>query len=184
MLTRLLAIVPLEFCRPCISPAIRCEKNSIGIRSIFHINVLLPTTASLPFIRREYTACTQATMSWITPIPASPMMNGMNQSGFCPVSSRSRNIRENAGFIIPISEVIKLVSTTNATAVPAPLRRFPANSSILFGFPEGSKVSFGSNIITMPVNALSNSSIVTATFPRAGSLRYALLPLNPLSTTK
>lgn len=44
----------------------------------------------------------------------------MNQSGFSPVSSRSRKTRENAGFIMPMRAEITVVSVTKATAAPAP----------------------------------------------------------------
>ena len=51
--TKLEAIDAFELCRPCISPAIRWEKKSMGILSTCHINVLLPTMESLPFILSE-----------------------------------------------------------------------------------------------------------------------------------
>ena len=54
-----------------------------------------------------------------------------------------------------------LVSTRNATAMPAPTNRFRAKDSMLLGFPPGSKFSSGSNIIQIPVNDLSNSSMET-----------------------
>ena len=41
-------------CLDCISPAILCPKNSIGKRSIFHINFAFPALAILPFSFSEY----------------------------------------------------------------------------------------------------------------------------------
>ena len=43
----------MELCLDCMSPAILCEKNSIGILRIFHMKEELLTTASLPLIRIE-----------------------------------------------------------------------------------------------------------------------------------
>ena len=51
VLTNEFAIEAFDPCLDKISPDIRCEKNSIGILRIFHINCVEPTTANLPFIR-------------------------------------------------------------------------------------------------------------------------------------
>ena len=93
-------------------------------------------------------------------------------------------MRVNAGFITPMSAVIRLVSTTNATAPPAPRRRSRANAITLLGLPPGSKPSSGANMRHTPVNASSNTSIGTFTVPRAGSFITAQLPLKPHKTTK
>ncbi len=61
--------------------------------------------------------------------------------------------------------------STKAIAAPAPDSRFLANSSVLLGFPPGTKPSPGVMDRQMPVKEASNSSIVTLTSPRAGSLR-------------
>ena len=47
------AMLALVLWRCRMSPAMRWEKNSIGMRRIFHMNSLLPTTAILPSILRE-----------------------------------------------------------------------------------------------------------------------------------
>ena len=85
----------------------------------------------------------------------------MNHSGFAPVSSLSRKILENAGYIIPISDEIKVVRITNVIAAPAPFNPYFANETTLYGLKHGSKFSDGSNIRQMPVNELSNVSIDT-----------------------
>ncbi|MPN14716.1 hypothetical protein SDC9_162043 [bioreactor metagenome] len=95
--TRLFATDAFVSLRDWISPAIRCEKNAIGIRRIFHIKLVLPITASLPLIRSEYTVCTHETTICMRDNADKPMINGINQSGFRPVRRRSRNIRENTG---------------------------------------------------------------------------------------
>ena len=77
-----------------------------------------------------------------------------------------------------------LVSMTKTIAAPAPESRFLAKARVLVRFPSGSKFSVGAKTMTMPVNALSNSSIVTFTLPRAGSFMQAWFPRNPQSTTK
>ena len=51
--TRVPAMDAFVPCRCRISPASRCEKNSIGIRRTFHMKVLLPSTAILPLIFSE-----------------------------------------------------------------------------------------------------------------------------------
>ena len=63
--------------------------------------------------------------------------------------------------ITPISAEMRVVNTTKATATFAPLNRFTAKERTLFLFPEGTKLSLGSNIRQMPVNDLSNVSIDT-----------------------
>ena len=50
-------------------------------------------------------------------------MKGVSHSGLDPLSSRSRNVREKAGEIMPSREEIVVVSTTKATAVPEPRSR-------------------------------------------------------------
>ena len=42
------AMPSLEFCRAAMSPAIRCEKNSMGRRSTCHKKVEFATMANLP----------------------------------------------------------------------------------------------------------------------------------------
>ena len=96
MFTRLPAIEALEPCLCCISPAILCEKNSIGMRSTFHINAELPVTASLPLILRDHTVCIRLTIICSADSADSAIINGISQSGFCPVRILSINILENA----------------------------------------------------------------------------------------
>ena len=90
-----------------------------------------------------------------------PNVNGRSHAGFCPVSSWSRNTREKPELMMPISEPMASVSTTKASATPMPRIRFLAKPMTLARLPPGSKFSPVSNIRQMPVNALSNSSIVT-----------------------
>ena len=78
--------------------------------------------------------------------------------------------REKAGFRSVNAEPMMLISMTKTIAAPAPESRFLAKARVLVRFPSGSKFSVGAKTMTMPVNALSNSSIVTFTLPRAGSL--------------
>ena len=92
---------------------------------------------------------------------ASPQRNGIAHSGFCPVSRRSRKIREKAGLMMPIREVMQVVRTVKMIAVFAPRSLCPAKVSTLLGFPPGSKSSVGSNIRQMPVKDLSNCSMGT-----------------------
>ena len=42
-------------------------------------------------------------------------MNGINHSEFCPVKSLSINIRENAGLMIPISDMVTVVITVTVS---------------------------------------------------------------------
>ena len=72
-----------------MSPAMRWEKNSIGMRSTCHKNVVLPITASLPFMRSEHIASADATMICTAASADIAAIVGMNHSVFCPVSSRS-----------------------------------------------------------------------------------------------
>ena len=51
--TRVEAMLALVDWRWRISPAMRWEKNSIGMRRIFHMYSLLPTMLILPSILRE-----------------------------------------------------------------------------------------------------------------------------------
>jgi hypothetical protein len=111
-------------------------------------------------------------------------MNGINHSEFCPVKSLSINIRENAGLMIPISDMVTVVITVNATATPAPRIFSFEKDIILLGLPPGSKFSEGSNIRHIPVKDLSKFSTEMLNVPLAGSLRIALCPLNPFRTTK
>ena len=48
-----------------------------------------------------------------------PIINGMNHSGFLPVSNLSTKTREKAGLITPVMAVISAVIAANATALPA-----------------------------------------------------------------
>ena len=52
-LTILCATDAFVFWRDWISPAIRCEKNSIGSRSTFQMYEVLPTAAIFPSRRKE-----------------------------------------------------------------------------------------------------------------------------------
>ena len=167
-----------------MSPAILCEKNSIGIRSTFHIKVVLPTASIFALIRASNIASMKEIMICTAESAVSAQINGINQSGFCPVSNRSMKIREKAGLMIPMSEVITVVIIVNATATPAPRIFSLAKVIILLGLPPGSKESPGSNIRQMPVKELSKVSIGTLYVPFAGSFSTALFPLKPSSTTK
>ena len=96
----------------------------MGICNTFHRNVAAPTEASFPVMRSDHTACIHATTSWSADIPASARTKGHSHSGFWPVRSRSMKIREKAGLITPNRELMSVVSATNTSAVPAPVRRF------------------------------------------------------------
>ena len=112
------------------------------------------------------------------------MKNGVIQSGFCPVSNRSRNTLEKAGLSMPMTDTISVVMATNAMVEPVPFSRLRENFMTLFGLPHGSKCYSGSNIIQIPVKLISNSCIGTSQAPLAGSLIMAFPPLKPHSTTK
>ena len=129
----------------------RCEKNFIGRRSTFHIYDIFPTTAILPFIFSEYTACIHDAMICTAETPASPTMKGRSQAASRPVSSLSIKTREKPDRIIPVIELMSVVMVTKATAADAPFRRAFANSAMLFGLPPGTKASDGSNIRHTPV---------------------------------
>ena len=75
-------------------------------------------------------------------------------------------------------------SMIKITAPPLPRSRSLAKRSVLAGFPSFVKPSAGAKHRTMPVKALSSSSRLTVTRPRAGSFNTALFFLNPQSTTK
>ena len=109
---------------------------------------------------------------------------GMIQSLLRPGSSLSMKILVVAGSISWNKEAIRETSMTNSAALPAPLRRFLAKSSVLLRSPEGSKASPGSSMITTPVKPRSNSSSVMVSLPRAGSFRYTFPERKPSSTTK
>ena len=111
-------------------------------------------------------------------------IKGYIHSGFFPVRSLSIKIRDVAESIIPNKYARAVVIITKTTAAPAPVSLFLAKSKVLFGFPSGTKFSDGIGTIHTPVKELSNSSQLTATFPRAGSFRYTLFPRKPSSTTK
>ena len=170
--------------RCCISPAILCEKNSMGIRSTFHIYVVLPIAAILPLILREYIVCAHETIISSTASPIITPVKGMSQSRLIPERSLSMKMPDITGLMIPNIYEIIVVSITKATAAPAPIRRFLANSTVLFLFPLGLKSGPGTGTTVTPVKDLSNSSGPTLTNPLAGSFMYAYLPLNPQSTTK
>ena len=51
--TRVSAMTAFVFLRCWMSPAWRCEKNSMGMRSTCHMNVDDPMTAILPLIFSE-----------------------------------------------------------------------------------------------------------------------------------
>ena len=112
------------------------------------------------------------------------MMKGINQSGARPVSSSSKNSRDMTGLMMLNRKPITVVSMTKATAGPAPRRRFLAKATVLFLRPEGTKFSPGSKVRQRPVKEVLNSSMLTCTTPRAGSLSTAFFPLKPSSTTK
>ena len=92
------ALVPWR-CR--ISPDMRWEKKAIGIRSTFHISVLLPSRSILPLIFRLLMASTQAAAIWATAISAINPRKGIRSSRFSPVSRRSIKNRENTGLMMP-----------------------------------------------------------------------------------
>ena len=115
------AMLALVICLDWISPAILCEKNSIGIRSTFHIYAVLPMTDILPFIFRLYTVCANATTIFSSAIPDITPINGMSHSLFCPVRSMSIKILDMIGLIMPNSELMTVVSITNAAAAAAGL---------------------------------------------------------------
>ena len=98
MVAAMEAFVP---CRCRISPAMRWEKNSIGMRRIFHMNSLLPTTAILPLIFRAYTAWIHAVTTCARPITVMSSIKGISSSRFSPVSSRSIKKREKTGLMMP-----------------------------------------------------------------------------------
>ena len=50
-------------------------------------------------------------------------MKAGSHSGFLPVSSRSRKVRLNTGVMMPSSEEMVAVSTTNTVAMPVPFSR-------------------------------------------------------------
>lgn len=161
-MTMLPAMAALAFCLCWMSPAMRWEKKAMGRCSTFHMKEVLPTMASLPFILREYTALIHSTASLTAPKSTSARMKPPSQPTFSPVSSRSRKMCENTLYIIPMSEVMKVVSSMNATAAPAPSRRFLAKANTDFGLPPGWKSAPGSNSRHMPVKDWSKVSIDTA----------------------
>ncbi len=178
------ATAALSSCLCWISPAMRCEKNSIGICSTCHRKELLPVTASFPPMRREYTARIHSTTICKATIPHMARKNPLHQSRLIPVSKRSKKILEKIGIIIPITDTARDVSTTNITATFVPCNFFFANDSILLAFPSDSKVSSGSNSRQTPVKDSSKVSMVTLYVPLAGSFNIALPFLNPFNTTK
>ena len=72
-------------------------------------------------------------------------------------------------YLSDITTLGTVESSTKAAAAPAPDRRRRAKSRVLLGLPPGTKSSPGLISSTMPVKALSNSSMETFTSPRAGS---------------
>ena len=70
------AIVALVAWRDAMSPAMRCEKNSMGRRSTCHMKVALPTMANLPSMRSMQTARTMLTAAWTTTTPAMSANSG------------------------------------------------------------------------------------------------------------
>ena len=94
-------------------------------------------------------------------MPASASVKDISHSGFSPVSSRSRKIRENAGVTMPSSDEMTVVNVTKAIAVPAPTSRFFAYCSMDCGLPSGVKPSAGSKNRQMPVKESSKVCIGT-----------------------
>lgn len=101
-----------------------------------------------------------------------------------PPRSLSVKTWENAGFTKPMAEVMAEVRATNSRAASAPWRRLSAKSHTEADLPPGSNASVGTKSRQIPVNAWSKRSSLTATSPRAGSLRYTLPRLKPRTTTK
>lgn len=83
------------------------------------------------------------------------------------------NTLEKTGVIKPIAAIRMPVRITKAKAAAVPFSRFLAKSQTLRGLPEGTKFSPFSKQSVIPVKDLSNSSRVTSTVPRAGSLMTA-----------
>ena len=77
----------------------------------------------MPWIFREYTADIQLTTTVTSVNSRNSRMNGVSHSTFVPLSSRSRNVLENAGWMTPSRLEIVAVRITNATAVPLPRSR-------------------------------------------------------------
>ena len=92
--------------------------------------------------------------------------------------------RENTEVMMPVAVTSSVVAMTMANAGAEPRRRSRANPSTLWGLPPGSNAGPGFIMRQMPVNAWSNSFMVTVTLPRAGSASTARSPLKPHSTTK
>ena len=78
-------------------------------------------------------------------------MKGPNHSGFCPVSSLSEKTLVMPGVIRPVSEEITVEITTSAKAAPQPASFRLAKRQMLFGLPDGSKLSPGQKFRQVPV---------------------------------
>jgi len=111
-------------------------------------------------------------------------VNGTSHSGSWPERMRSRNTVPRDAIKMSTTDTIAAVVMTNETAPPSPLRRFLAYAAVSGFEPPSTRASVFSNTRTTPVKLSSNSSIVTLIWPRAGSFKYACLPLKPHSTTK
>ena len=169
--TTLWAMPALVAARETMSPAMRCEKNSMGRWSTFHMKLALDETAILPSTRSRYTAFKALTVTWTNAIAARTAMKGISQPGFSPVSKRSMKICESAGFTMPSNDVIAAVMATKASAAFAPCKRSNAKSLTEVGSPPGWKSSVGTSCRQTPVNPRSNSSMLILTSPLAGSFK-------------
>lgn len=132
-------MVVLVAARADRSPAMRCEKNSMGRCRTFHMNDELDTTAILPSRRSRYMAFSTSTTMRTAPTAISKAMKGYSHSGFFPPSSRSMNTWESAGLMMPTTAVTAAVMATNASAAREPCRRGPTNSHTDRGLPLGWK---------------------------------------------
>ena len=108
-------------------------------------------------------ALSAETMTWTAHTAPSSTMKGTAQSALRPVSRRSVNTCENAGFTMASSEVMAQVSMTKTMAAEAPRRRSSAKVVTLAGSPDGSNSSVGVMDSTTPVNSRSNSSMESLT---------------------
>ena len=144
-------MVVLVAARADRSPAMRCEKNSMGRCRTFHMNDELDTTAILPSRRSRYMAFSTSTTMRTAPTAISKAMKGYSHSGFFPPSSRSMNTWESAGLMMPTTAVTAAVMATNASAAREPCRRGPTNSHTDRGLPLGWKSGPGTKRSMTPV---------------------------------
>ena len=81
------AIEALETCLSRMSPAMRCEKNSIGRCRTFHINNAVLQASIRAFSRFDMSTVTADTNSSNADNSVIAPINGYIQPGFAPVSS-------------------------------------------------------------------------------------------------